>query len=74
MHTTNALSRSKSAEELARLIREQGRLKGWVAEQMGISRERLSRILSGAAITLPEAAAAARALHVPIETFLEDGP
>lgn len=72
MNSTTALSRSKSAAELARLIREQGRLKGWLAEQMGISPERLTRLLRGATITLPEAAAAARALNVPLDTFIDE--
>ena len=58
---------------LARLIREQGRLKGWLAKEMGCDRSRLSRILSGdRSMTLTEAARAARALNVPIETFLPD--
>lgn len=57
---------------LARVVREQGRLKGWLAEQLGIGAWRLSRLLSGErSLTLEEAAAAARALGVPIETFLE---
>lgn len=59
---------------LARVIREQGRLKGWVAEQLGIGAYRLSRLLSGEReMTLREADAAARALSVPIETFLPGG-
>ena len=56
---------------LARFIREQGRLKGWLAEQMGCGRERMSRILSGErSMTLEEAAKAASALGVPIEALL----
>ena len=58
---------------LARLIREQGRLKGWVATQLGCGPERLSRLLSGEReLTLSEAAAAARVFGVPIETFLDE--
>ena len=56
---------------LARIIREQGRLKGWLAEKLGCGPERLSRILSGErSMTLEEAAKAASALGVPIEALL----
>lgn len=72
MESNNAVVQSKAAAELRRLIREQGRLKGWLAEQMSISPDRLTRILGGAAMTLDEAVGAARALDVPIETFIED--
>ena len=56
---------------LARIIREQGRLKGWLAEKLGCGPERLSRILSGdRSMTLEEAAKASAALGVPIEALL----
>ena len=56
---------------LARIVREQGRLKGWLARQMGIGPERMSRILSGEReMTLSEAGRAAAALGVPVEAFL----
>lgn len=59
---------------LARLVREQGRKKGWIAGEIGIGYERLSRILSGEReMTLVEASRAALALGVSIETFLEGG-
>ena len=56
---------------LGRLIREQGRVKGWVAEQLGCDPSRLSRLISGArSMTLVEAARAAALFGVPIETFV----
>ncbi|MBI5289922.1 MAG: helix-turn-helix transcriptional regulator [Chloroflexi bacterium] len=56
---------------LGRLIREQGRLKGWVAEQLGIGPERLSRLISGEReLTLREAARLAEIFGVAIETFV----
>lgn len=75
MGINHAQSGTTCAETpLARLVREQGRLKGWVADQLGISRSRLSRLLTGERqLTLEEAAAAARAFGVPIETLLKDG-
>lgn len=71
---TNATELATTNEKpLARLIREQGRLKGWVATQLGCGPERLSRLLSGEReLTLSEAAAAARVFGVPIETFLDE--
>lgn len=58
---------------LARLVREQGRFKGWLAGELGISVFRLSRLLSGEReMTLREAARAAEILGVPIETFLPE--
>ncbi len=56
---------------LARLIREQGRLKGWVAEQLGIPPERLSRLISGEReLKVSEAARLAEIFGVGIETFV----
>ena len=56
---------------LARLLREQGRKKGWIAFQMGIGYDRLTGLLSGErAMTLVEASRAAVALGVSIEAFL----
>lgn len=74
MGTTPAEIQLDPAETpLARVVREQGRLKGWLAEQMGIGPFRLSRLLSGErSLTLEEAAKAARALGVPMETFLPE--
>lgn len=74
MGITDTAQLNKATEKpLARLIREQGRLKGWVATQLGCGPERLSRLLSGEReLTLSEAAAAARVFGVPIETFLDE--
>lgn len=56
---------------LGRLIREQGRLKGWVAEQLGIGPERLSRLISGEReLTLREAARLAEIFGVEITVFV----
>lgn len=56
---------------LGRLIREQGRIKGWVAEQLGCDPSRLSRLIAGTrSMTLVEAARAAALFGVPIETFV----
>ena len=70
----SALDSHEIAETpLARVVREQGRLKGWLAEQIGISPYRLARLLSGErALTLAEAATAARVLDVPIDTFIPE--
>jgi len=71
---TNALASDARANEtpLARIVREQGRLKGWLADRIGCGPERLSRLLTGErSLTLEEASKASRALGVPIETFLE---
>lgn len=72
--STHALVDDSRANEtpLARIVREQGRLKGWLAGRMGCGPERLSRILSGERqMTLAEASRASEALGVPITTFLE---
>lgn len=62
-----------SETPIARLVREQGRIKGWLAKQIGCDRSRLSRILSGErTMTVEEAARAARALGVPMETFVQE--
>lgn len=70
----NALESDPIAETpLARVVREQGRLKSWLADQMGIGAFRMSRLLTGERkLTLEEAATAARVLNVPIETFLTE--
>lgn len=72
MHTNAVAMDTKEVETaLERLRREQGRLKGWLAREMGIDRWRLSKLLSGEReMTLREAQRAAAALGVGIETFL----
>lgn len=56
---------------LARFIREQGRLKQWVAEQIGCGPQRLSRLISGErSLTLKEAALAAQIFGVDIEELV----
>jgi plasmid maintenance system antidote protein VapI len=56
---------------IARLCREQGRTKGWVAAQLGITPSRLSKLIAGAvAMRVDEAAKAALLFGVPIETFV----
>lgn len=63
---------TKQETPLARIVREQGRLKGWLAERIGCGPERLSRILTGErALTLDEAAKAAKVLGVSLEDLLE---
>lgn len=75
MITKTRIQKSRNGETvLARLIREQGRLKGWVADQMGVSVYRLSRLLTGEReMTLKEAAKAAEVFEVPVEAFLLEG-
>lgn len=64
---------ARAETPLARVVREQGRLKGWLAERIGCGPERLSRLLTGErSLTLEEASRAAIALGVPIETFLAE--
>lgn len=59
---------------LARMVRERGLKKGWVARQMGILPSRLTRLLSGdSAMRLSEAVEAARLLGVPVEDLLPGG-
>lgn len=46
-------------------------MKGWVAKQLGIPQDRLSRLINGEReLTLAEAAKLAEIFSVPIETFL----
>lgn len=75
MVTTTTVKDFNSAETpLARVIREQGRRKGWVSKQAGISIFRLSRLISGQrAMRLDEAQSLARVLGVPVETFADQG-
>ena len=72
MHTNAMATDTKRVETpLSRLIREQGRLKGWVADQLGIGPERLSRLISGERrLTLEEGIKLADLFGVPIETLL----
>lgn len=64
-------TREKPGEAINRLCREQGRVKGWVASQVGIGQERLSRLIAGEReISAREAAAFARVFDVPVETFI----
>lgn len=70
--TSTATEREETP--LARLIREQGRLKGWIAAQIGVSRDRITRLAAGEATLRPdEIVALARLFAVPVETFLPDG-
>lgn len=50
-----------------------GRVRGVVAEELGISRHRLNRLLSGAEMRVSEVVSAARYFRVPLETFLPGG-
>ena len=60
---------------LARLIREQGRLKQWVAEQLGVGRDRVTRLAAGdTRMTLEEAVKLADVFGVPPETFVVERP
>lgn len=60
---------------IGRLCREQGRQKRWVAEQLGISPARLSRLIAGdITLRLQEAALLAEIFGVPIETFVPRPP
>lgn len=70
----NAVDTNANETPLARYIREQGRLKGWLAAQIGVDRSRLSRLISGeTTFRLDEAARAARALGVDIDELLPGG-
>lgn len=60
---------------IGRLCREQGRQKRWVAEQLGISPARLSRLIAGdITLRLQEAVLLAEIFGVPIETFVPRPP
>lgn len=76
--TTRTQTSTPITEEetsLARIVRTQGRVKGWVAERMGVGSVRFSRLLSGEReITLAEAALAAEALGVAVEDLLPAAP
>lgn len=53
------------------LCREQGRTKGWVAQRVGITPYRLSKLIAGElAMRVEEAAKFAALFGVPIETFV----
>lgn len=55
-------------QPVARLIREQGRQKQWVARQIGVSPSEMTKILRGdRVLTLPQAQRLAQALGVTIE-------
>lgn len=57
---------------LARLIRERGLLKGFVAERLGMHPSALSNVLAGRrALSLEEAVRASRLFGVPVEAFVE---
>lgn len=71
----NTLVRKDPSGEtpLGRLIREQGRIKGWVAEQIGCDRSRLSRLISGESnLTLEEAVKASRVFGCEPEDLLPE--
>lgn len=79
MTTTEIATARPQPNAVGELIRalcsSQGRKFGWLAEQMEISRHRLARVMRGEVdMTLREADAAARALNVPLGTFLEEEP
>lgn len=60
---------------IGRLCHEQGRQKRWVADQLGISPWRLSRLIAGdITLRLHEAARLAEIFGVPIETFVPRPP
>lgn len=70
-NTANAVSETPR-EALARIIRERGFRKGFVAERASISQSALSDILAGRRkFSAYYAVQLARALDVPIETFVE---
>ena len=58
---------------LAKVIAEQGRVKGWVAERAGIRPDRLSRLLSGERdMRVSEATRLADVLGVPVATLIPE--
>lgn len=57
-------------ETLQRLIDERGTKKQWVAEQLGVGRDRVRRLCTGEVeLTVREAEQLGRTFNVPIETF-----
>ena len=66
--TTMAMDVTDTEQPVARLVREQGRQKQWVARQIGVSPSEMTRILRGdRVLTLPQAQRLAQALGVTIE-------
>lgn len=62
---------TESETPLGRVIREQGRLKQWVAEQLGVGRDRVTRLVSGeVSMTVDEAVRLGEILSVDPTTFL----
>lgn len=58
---------------LERLIREQGRKKWWVADELRVSYQRVRTICANPErMTATEAARAAKAFGVPLSTFLPE--
>lgn len=65
-----AMDVTDTEQPVARLIREQGRQKQWVARQIGVSPSEMTKILRGdRVLTLPQAQRLAQALGVTIEDF-----
>ncbi|HRI06492.1 MAG TPA: helix-turn-helix transcriptional regulator [Nannocystaceae bacterium] len=63
-----AMDVTDTEQPVARLIREQGRQKQWVARQIGVSPSEMTKILRGdRVLTLPQAQRLAQALGVTIE-------
>ena len=73
MSATTTHIEATPRERLAAVIREKGFRKGYVAERAGIPSASLSSLLSGNRKFTPNyAVKLARALGVPVETFLPD--
>lgn len=65
---TMAMDVTETEQPVARLVREQGRQKQWVARQIGVSPSEMTKILRGdRVLTLPQAQRLAQALGVAIE-------
>lgn len=63
---------SRPGPIVRRLVDEQGRKYAWVADQLGVSRQLLGRIVAGERdLTIGEAQRLARILGVPVTTFFE---
>lgn len=71
MSSTEVPTEISGGGAIDRLCRAQGRRKGWLAGQLGIGPERLSRLISGERrLTLEEAAKLAAIFGVEITEFL----
>lgn len=65
--------REQPGEALSRLIREQGRKQVWIAEQLGVDRAVIGRLIRGEReLTVREAARLADIFGVPLHTFVPE--